>query len=106
MVLAVTIDNGQRHCLSEIRLHLLFQWKWAATHQGNVKKTETEWAKKIVYMTTMHANRLAVPSEAWLFSSKQLIRWQTFGTRFNCLFVYILYLWLDGEVTLSFALRN
>lgn len=63
MVLAVSIDNRQRHRLSKIRLHWMFQWKWAATHQGNVKKTETEPAKKTVYMTTMHTNRLTVPSQ-------------------------------------------
>lgn len=41
MVLAVSIDNRQRQHLSQIKLLLLFQWKWVATHQGNVKKTAT-----------------------------------------------------------------
>lgn len=38
MVLVVPADNRQRHHLSQIRLLLLFQWKWVASHQGDVRK--------------------------------------------------------------------
>lgn len=62
MVLAVSKNNRQRHCLSKIWLQWMFQWKWAAT-QGNIRKTETKLAKTTVYMTTTHTNRLAVPSQ-------------------------------------------
>lgn len=45
MGLAVSIDNRQRQCVSQIRLLLLFQWKGVASHQGNVRKTATGWQR-------------------------------------------------------------
>lgn len=52
MVFVVPVDNRQRHHLYQIRLLLLFQWKWAASHRGEVRKTGFEWANTT--LTLLH----------------------------------------------------
>lgn len=131
MVLAVSIDNRQRHCLSKIRLHWMCQWKWAAPHQGNVKKTETEPNKKTIYDNDAHQP----PGCSFtVVRFKTQIKWHKFSTRFKCLFVLgiegvnqckkttLVWMflcasvetwlgkktknWFTGEITLRFPLRN
>lgn len=78
MGLAVSIDNRQRQCLSQIRLLLLFQWKWVASHQGNVRKTATGW----------HRCTRPTGSSSLLFSLfRQIISLYKSNTWFNGLLV-------------------